>query len=262
MTIGSARPELTVLVPTRNEADNVEPLLSRLSLCVEPRTVVLFVDDSDDATPAVIQAAARGRRFGSLQIELLHRPVGQRGGGLGVAVLAGLAQTDTAWVCVMDGDLQHPPEVVPRLLAAARATNADLVVASRYVPGGRNEGLGLVRTVVSWASTVLAKATFPHRLRGIRDPISGFFLFRRDALNKTMTPRGFKILLEIAVRHPDLVRREIPFVFVERAMGVSKGTIREGLRYVRLLADMRWSLWQPQPVRVSEPGEPETRLAA
>jgi glycosyltransferase involved in cell wall biosynthesis len=261
VTTESALPQLTIVVPTRNEAENVEPLLSRLSPNVGSGTVVLFVDDSDDETPTVIQAA-RERGLGSLDTRLLHRPVGQRGGGLGGAVLAGLEQTETPWVCIMDGDLQHPPEVVPSLLTAARAANADLVVASRYVQGGRNEGLGLVRTAVSWASTVLAKATFPHRLRGIRDPMSGFFLFRREALTETMTPRGFKILLEIAVRHPALIRREVPFVFVERTTGTSKGTIREGFRYLRLLVEMRWSLWRGEPVRSPRSGEPETELVA
>jgi dolichol-phosphate mannosyltransferase len=260
VTTGSAVPQLTILVPTRNEAENVEPLLKRLSASVEPGSVVLFVDDSDDETPQVIRAA-REREFDSLEIGLLHRSVGQRNGGLGGAVLAGLEQTSTPWVCVMDGDLQHPPEVVPRLLKAARVDNADLAVASRYVRGGRNEGLGAVRTAVSWGSTVLAKAIFPHRLRGIRDPMSGFFLFRREALTEPMAPRGFKILLEIAVRHPDLVRREVPFVFVERSMGASKGTLREGFRYLRLLAEMRWSL-RRQPVRAAQQGEPETEMAA
>ena len=70
-----------------------------------------------------------------------------------------------------------------------------------------------------------------------------------------MTPRGFKILFEIAVRHPDLVRREVPFVFVERANGASKGTLQEGFRYLRLLADMRWSLWRHLPVRARQASE-------
>jgi dolichol-phosphate mannosyltransferase len=219
---------------------------------------VLFVDDSDDDTPHVIQAA-RERGLGSLDTRLLHRSGARRTGGLGGAVLAGLERADTQWVCVMDGDLQHPPEVVPRLLDAAHAAHADLVVASRYVAGGRNEGLGAVRTAVSWGSTVLAKAMFPHRLRGIRDPMSGFFLFRRDSLTATMTPRGFKILLEIAVRHPNLVRCEVPFVFLERVSGSSKGTIREGFRYLRLLAEMRWNLWRRLPAPARGSGEPETR---
>src|SRR4029450_10010806 len=142
----------------------------------------------------------------------------------------------------MDGNLHHRPEVVPRLWDAAHSKNADLVVASRNVAGGGNEGLGVVRTAVSWGSTLLARAMFPYRLRGIHDPMSGFFLFRREALTATMTPRGFKILLEIAVRHPDLLRCEVPFVFVERVSGASKGTIREGFRYLRLLAEQGWDL--------------------
>ena len=86
---------------------------------------MLFVDDSDDDTPHVIEAA-RERGFGSLAISLLHRSGEQRTGGLGGAVLAGLERTAHQWVCVMDGDLQHPPEVVPRLLNAATSAQADL----------------------------------------------------------------------------------------------------------------------------------------
>ena len=89
MTTGNAVPQLTILVPTRNEAENVEPLLKRLSAIAEPDTVVLFVDDSDDATPHVIQAA-RERGFGSLETRLLHRSGAQQTCGLGGAVLAGL----------------------------------------------------------------------------------------------------------------------------------------------------------------------------
>ena len=92
--------------------------------------------------------------------------------------------------------------------------------------------------------------------------MSGFFLFRRDAMTQPMTPRGFKILLEMAVRHPDLTRCEVPFVFVERVLGTSKGTIREGFRYLQLLAEMRWSLWWRQPVPGQRLGARESDLVA
>jgi glycosyltransferase involved in cell wall biosynthesis len=237
-----SRPDsLTIIVPTRNESENVEPLLSRLADSLSVPATVLFVDDSDDETPIhVRRAAAHG--YPGLDVQLLHRPVAERRGGLGGAVLAGLGHTDSTWVCVMDGDLQHPPECVMKLLAAAVEQGVDLVVASRYVAGGRNEGLGGVRTLVSLGSTALAKVVFPGRLRGIHDPMSGFFLLRRASLTSAMTPRGFKILLEIAVRHPGLTRCEVPFIFVERSAGTSKTTIKEGLRYLRLLAEMRLSL--------------------
>ena len=243
---------LTILVPTRNEARNVGPLLERVSASVTSRTVVLFVDDSDDETPTVIDAA-RDRGFAQLTVDLLHRSGAQRTGGLGGAVLAGLAQAETPWVCVMDGDLQHPPECVPALLEAAETQQADLVVGSRYIQGGSNEGLGAIRTLVSWGSTVLAKMVFPRRLSGIHDPMSGFFLFRRSALTQSMMPRGFKILLEIAVRHPHLRKCEVPFAFVERTAGTSKGTFKEGLRYLRLLADMRLSLLSSRSGVTPEP---------
>ncbi len=251
-------PPLTIIVPTRNESHNVAPLLERLSVSVGVPAVVLFVDDSDDDTPQIIEAAA-ARGLLSLVVELLHRTGAQRTGGLGGAVLAGLARTRTEWVCVMDGDLQHPPERVASLLEAAISDQADLVVASRYIPGGRNEGLGPVRTAVSWGCTKLAKAVFPRRLDGISDPMSGFFLFRRSALTQTMTPRGFKILLEVAVRHPDLVKSEVPFVFVERCADASKGTIREGFRYLRLLAEIRWSL---RPRQRRDPSTPFGRASS
>jgi len=241
---------LTVLIPTRNEADNVQLLLERLSNSLSAPAVVIFVDDSDDRTPQVVQQNAG--RFALLDVRLVHRSRCERPGGLGGAVLRGLHCTDTTWVCVMDGDLQHPPERVPALLHAAEARGADLVVGSRYTPGGRNEGLGAVRTLISWGSTVAAKTVFPRRLRGVRDPMSGFFLFRREAVTAPMTPHGFKILLEIAVRHPALVKCEVPFVFVERSAGASKGTLREGLRYLHLLADMRWSLRPRHGVRMAE----------
>jgi dolichol-phosphate mannosyltransferase len=125
---GHSTPQLTILVPTRNEAQNVEPLLGRLSTSVKENSVVLFVDDSDDETPDVVQAA-RARGFGSLETRLLHRSGEQRSGGLGGAVLAGLERIHTPWVCVMDGDLQHPPEVVPQLFDAA-LEGADLVVVA------------------------------------------------------------------------------------------------------------------------------------
>jgi len=238
-------PALTVLVPTRNEAANVVPLLERLCAALAAPAEVVFVDDSDDDTPRVVSGSAE--RFApALTVRLLHRPASERTGGLGGAVLCGLQHAVTPWVCVMDGDLQHPPERVPVLLEVARSRGVDLVVGSRYAAGGRNEGLGTLRTAVSWGSTVLAKTVFPRRLKGIRDPMSGFFLFRREAVSAPMTPHGFKILLEIAVRHPDLSRCEVPFVFVERHAGTSKGTLREWFRFLQLLVDMRWSLRSPR----------------
>jgi dolichol-phosphate mannosyltransferase len=148
----------------------------------------------------------------------------------------------------MDADLQHPPEVVPRLLQAAIADDADLVVGSRYVPGGDAGGLSSgARSLVSRGSGGFAKALFPHRLRQISDPMSGLFLVRRAALHlESFNPIGFKILLELAVRLAPLRVREVPFVFEARHAGESKTSIREGVRFARHLVRLKTStagLW-------------------
>ncbi|GLY07390.1 glycosyltransferase family 2 protein [Actinoplanes sp. NBRC 101535] len=232
-------PEVSVVVPTRNEAENVGPLVERVrdALGATPGEI-LFVDDSDDETPGVISALAEDDPD---RVRLLHRPAGQRSGGLGGAVVAGFATARAPWVVVMDGDLQHPPETVPELLAAGRVDRADAVVASRYRARGRVTGLGgWFRRVASRASGTLAKVVFPVRLRAVSDPMSGFFAVRREALDPVaLRPRGYKILLEMVVRGRLRRIAEVPYTFQPRTAGESKASLREGLRYLRHLAVLR-----------------------
>ncbi|MCS7256828.1 MAG: glycosyltransferase family 2 protein [Thermomicrobium sp.] len=227
---------MSVVVPTRNEADNVEPLLERLLPHLPPGSEVLFVDDSEDETPERISQVARR----DPRVRLLHRPPGARDGGLGGAVLAGFRAARCPWIAVMDADLQHPPELLPRLLAAAQVHRVPLVIASRYRDDGRASGLRFVRLAVSRASTTLARLAFPFRLRNVTDPMSGFFLVQRDQLQlDDLRPRGFKILLEILVRHPHLRVAEVSYVFGRRYAGRSKASLREGLQYLGHLATLR-----------------------
>jgi len=230
---------VTVIVPTYNERDNVAPLLERLAAAVGAMPVeVLFVDDSTDDTPQVVLEAARHSR---LSVRLLHRSGAERVGGLGGAVLAGLRDSRAEWAVVMDGDLQHPPEVVPELLRTALVDRADVVVASRYVPGGSNHGLadGWRRRVSTGAGGV-AKALFPRRLQDCTDPMSGFFLVRRDAVDlHRLRPDGFKILLEILARGSALRVGEVPFDFATRHAGDSKADLRQGIVYARHLLRLR-----------------------
>jgi dolichol-phosphate mannosyltransferase len=156
-------PNLTVVVPTRDEAANVGRLLRELGDALTGEDAeVLFVDDSDDETPDVI----REHVGGDLPVALLHRAPGERDGGLGGAVAEGLRAAKGRFVCVMDGDLQHPPQLVRKLLAEAETSGADVVVASRYVEQGDLGQFGALRRAVSRASTTLARAAFPRRLRG------------------------------------------------------------------------------------------------
>jgi dolichol-phosphate mannosyltransferase len=233
--------QLAVLVPTRNEAANIETLLDRTRAAVAGiPTEVVFIDDSDDDTAATIRAVARRIGGGAFKVSLIHRQGSQRCGGLGGAVVDGLRTVAAPWACVMDADLQHPPELIPTLLAKAEHEDADLAIASRHCAHGRADGLGPARTLVSAACTSAAKLLFPARLWGVTDPMSGFFLVRVSALElDRLHPRGFKILLELLVRGGGLGHTEVGFTFADRHAGESKGSLREGLSYLGSLWELR-----------------------
>ncbi|MFD9115661.1 glycosyltransferase [Streptomyces bottropensis] len=229
---------VTIVIPTFNESANVRELLHRITESVPARLPceVVFVDDSTDDTPAVIGEAAQDCPF---PVTVLHRdePVG----GLGGAVVEGIRAATSDWIVVMDGDLQHPPSLVPELVATGERSSAGLVVASRYIKGGSRAGLaGSYRVAVSRGATWLTKSLFPRRLHGISDPMSGFFAIRRSAVTADiLQPLGYKILLELAVRSRPRRVTEVPFVFQDRYAGESKSTAREGLRFLRHLAGLR-----------------------
>jgi dolichol-phosphate mannosyltransferase len=229
--------ELSVVVPTFNEAPNVPHLVKRIQTALRGRMAeIVFVDDSNDGTPGVIKAmAARA----AIPIRLIRRD--QPVGGLSGAVLAGLAAARSDWCVVMDGDLQHPPEMIPVLLDAGVKKDADVVVASRHINGGSSAGLsGGVRQLVSTSATVLVRAMFPMRLRDCTDPMTGFFAIRRSAIDfDSLRPRGFKVLLEILARN-ELSVIEEPFVFGQRNAGESKADLRQGVRFLTQLASLRF----------------------
>lgn len=229
--------DLTIVVPTFNEGPNVAELLRRIGDAVDDRMIeVVFVDDSTDDTPAIIERAAATADF---PVRLIHRdePVA----GLGGAVVEGLRAATSSWCLVMDGDLQHPPEDIPRLLARADRGDVDVVVASRYTDGGDSKGLAdATRTTVSRASTLLTKAMFPRKLGECSDPMTGFFLVDRDMIDvDALRPRGFKILLEILARRHMRVA-EVPFAFAPRYAGASKATFTQGIRFLTQLLMLRF----------------------
>ncbi|QNP70518.1 glycosyltransferase family 2 protein [Streptomyces roseirectus] len=229
---------VTIVVPTFNESANVRQLLRQIRESVPRRLPceVVFVDDSTDDTPEVIRDAAKDCPF---PVTVLHRdePVG----GLGGAVVEGIRAAGSDWVVVMDGDCQHPPSLVPELVATGERAGAELVVASRYIEGGSRAGLaGGYRVAVSKGATWLTKSLFPRRLHRISDPMSGFFAIRRSTVSAdALKPLGYKILLELAVRsRPERVA-EVPFVFQDRYAGESKSTAAEGARFLRHLLGLR-----------------------
>jgi glycosyltransferase involved in cell wall biosynthesis len=242
------RTELSVIIPTRNERENVGSLLCQLRQALTAYDwEAVFVDDSTDGTEREIERQARE----DPRVRLLHR--GRRTDGLSGAVLAGLRESGGTFLCVMDADLQHPPSTIPRLLAEAKRSAADVVIASRYLPDGDSSGLdGISRSLVSRALTLSSRVLFPRRLAGITDPLAGYFLCRRTIVEAArLRPTGYKILLEILIRAPWQQTREISYHFAPRRAGTSKAGVVEALRFLRHLTRLRVSGWSP---RLRRPG--------
>jgi len=228
---------VSVIVPTRNEQGNVEELATRIACALDEysKWQLVFVDDSDDDTPRRIQSLQM-----SLPIELVHRQSTERSGGLGGAVLDGFAVASGDILVVMDGDLQHPPELAATLAAAVELRLADVVIASRFVPGATASGLsGRTRRLVTCVTRRAAHLAVP-RSRGVRDPLSGFFAIKADVVSTTeMRSQGFKILLDVLAQGWWSTALEVPFAFGRRQSGSSKAGLREGLRFARQLLRSR-----------------------
>jgi dolichol-phosphate mannosyltransferase len=130
--------------------------------------------------------------------------------------------------------------VLAAMYDCAALTTVDLIVGSRYVRGGCAFGFSRGRAIGSWMAGRLARTMFPRRLAGVSDPMSGFFVFRADALDMArLAPDGFKILLEVLVRVPRLSVVEIPYTFGSRRAGRSKASLSEARRYLRALMRLR-----------------------
>lgn len=262
-SVPSSTIDMTVLVPTFNERDNVAVLVDRLTeSCKGLQVEILFVDDSLDDTAEVISSLTP---TALVPIRLLHRTGADRVGGLSGAVVAGLQMARGRHVVVMDGDLQHPPELVPAMAEMVTEPGVDLVVAARWEGPGQAVGFdGVWRRWVSGWATVAARSIFPGRVgTKCADPMTGFFCVDTARIDiARLRPQGFKILLELLVRH-DLTVRQIPFVFEDRAAGASKASMKQGLLFVRQLLQLRVggstseATSVPQPVIL--PSRPSTR---
>jgi dolichol-phosphate mannosyltransferase len=221
----------TIVLPTYNERETLPILLGRLGeIAAQARLdcEAIVVDDSSPdgtAEAAAREAAALGS---ALPVTILTRPAKS---GLASAVLDGVRRSRGDVIVVMDSDLSHPPDAVPRLLGAV-AAGADVAVGSRYAAGGGIGRWPVWRRVLSRGATLLARVVL--RVR-VRDPMSGFFAARRDLFARTRFEGvGYKLLLEIlAAGHPRVT--EVPYVFTERAGGRSKLGGGEILNYLRLI---------------------------
>lgn len=210
-------PELTIVVPSYNERDNVPLVVRRLSQALQGISFeIIFVDDlSPDGTAEAVRQVARA----DPRLRLISRC----SRGLSGAALEGMLSAHAPLVAVIDADLQHDETLLPKMKAALEANNADLVVASRYVSGGSGAALEGSRQFLSVFGGKVVRALLPVQLA---DPLSGFFMARRELVERVanrISPDGFKILLDIITAVPARTRIvELPYQFRPREAGASK----------------------------------------
>ena len=227
-SLHSPSTELSLIAPTYCESQNIATLVERVhqSLSGYSYELVVVDDNSPDGTSEIANRLSQ-----QYPVRVITR-INER--GLASAVVEGFKQASGEILGVIDADLQHPPEVIPELLENVRS-GADVVIASRYVEGGGSEGWSAGRKIISKGSKLLAQVLLP-AARGIKDPLSGFFLLRKEVIDGVeLSPTGYKILLEVLVKGKATEVAEVPYIFKVRERGTSNLTSGEGIRYLKHL---------------------------
>lgn len=230
---------LSLVIPTYKERDNIEKIVSILSKLLDEvmlnnYELIIVDDDSPDLTWEVAQSLVPD--YPKLRV---MRRVEER--GLSSAVIRGWQAARGQVLGVIDGDLQHPPEVLTELVNQIKA-GADLALASRHVDGGGVSSWSVVRRFLSRGAQILGLIILPGVLGRVTDPMSGYFMVRRSAIaDVTMNPVGYKILLEVIGRGNIREIAEVGYVFCERNEGESKVTWKQYVEYIQHLIRLRVS---------------------
>jgi len=228
-------PEISIVVPTFSEAENIAELHARLSavLGTENWELIFVDDDSPDGTADLARALSNQDQ----RVRCIQR-IGRR--GLSTAVVEGALSSSAPYVAVMDADLQHDESILPAMLHELRSRNLDIVVGSRYVAGGGTGDWNESRKTISRIAGRMAKGLVPADLH---DPMSGFFAVRSEALRdaaRRLSGYGYKVLLDLFVSAGRPLRfAEVPYTFKPRVHGQSKLDSLVAWEYLMLLVDKR-----------------------
>ncbi|MCV0411626.1 glycosyltransferase family 2 protein [Nitrosarchaeum sp.] len=222
--------EVSIVIPTYNESENIKGILHLIKEHLPKNTMVeaIVVDDnSPDGTGRIAEDYFKSLKEKTLYtINVINRKTKE---GLSSAILNGIEQAKGKIVVVMDSDFSHPPQLIPKLVEVLKQSKTDIVVASRYLNGGNIQGWSLKRKIISKIGTIIAKKGL-----GIKqsDPMSGFFAFNKDVIKGiNFDAIGYKLLLEMIVKAKGVSIKEIPYTFLDRQNGKSKLGIKTILEF-------------------------------
>jgi len=218
---------LSIIIPTFNEAKNISLLIPKIHDVLNnhhKHEIVVVDDNSPDGTAKVANRLAKKHN-----VKVLLR---KKKRGLASAVIDGFRIAKGNVFCVMDADLSHPPDVLPKIIASL--DNADLVVGSRLIRGGGSESWPFHRKLISWCAQGLAKPLTP-----VKDAMSGFFALKKAVIrNVPLEAYGYKILLEILVVGKYKKVAEVPFTFLNRSFGETKISVAVEIEYLKQLVHL------------------------
>jgi dolichol-phosphate mannosyltransferase len=231
---------LSIILPTYNESQNIIKMIDSISEALvhnTPAEIIVVDDNSPDGTADI--AASYGAKLISedkhMQIRVVRRTEKK---GLSSAILAGIHEAAGDVVVVMDSDLSHPAHTIPRMFEEIKQSGCDIVVASRYIPGGAISGWPFKRKLMSKGATKIAKYSLGIK---VKDPMSGFFAFRRHIIHGIKFDSiGYKMLLEMLVKVKGARIKEIPYTFTNRRAGASKLDSKVMFDYIRAV----WRLYR------------------
>jgi dolichol-phosphate mannosyltransferase len=230
---------LSLIVPTYNESGNIEKIVRILSSVLDkalPNDYELIIVDDD--SPDRTWDLARELMADYPHLRVMRR---QTERGLSTAVIRGWQAARGEVLGVIDGDLQHPPDVLLKLLTEIDR-GADLAIASRHVEEGGVSDWSIVRRLLSRGAQMLGLVILPGAISRVSDPMSGYFMVRRNAIaEKRMDPIGYKILIEVLGRGDIEQVAEAGYIFQEREEGKSKVTWKQYKEYIHHLARLRFS---------------------
>ena len=239
MSLVTDKNTISIVLPTYNERENIinviKSLMHNLPNNIQTETIIVD-DNSPDGTGKIVEEYVKSfKKKANHSIDVIHRKTKE---GLSSAILNGIQQASGETIVVMDSDFSHPPQVIPKMLDALKKYQCDLVIGSRYVSGGKILDWTIKRKLMSKFATYFAKYSLNIQTR---DPMSGFFVFKKNIVNDLKFDAiGYKLLLEILVKAKGIKIQEVPYTFTNRKLGSSKLELSTITNYVKSV----WKLYR------------------